>query len=386
MSSIHARSRRAHRPNIAPIKTDTSSFPDVSRRYSSRPSVPYSGTSRSRLNSIGYAQDVMHSGPSPMRHNLSDASDVVAPYVWVSRQFCPTPVSDISPHTKVWPTVFETHARRPRQMSMGHGDVFRQSTAGALRVSATRAASRRQSMYTYRARNRSMDVGLQRQQQHRLSLWERGHRIFGRPGEADVLVKPLHLNLPLREIRSWSKESSSASPLSRRVHVHAVVNSKSRGRFGLTRKFKLEELRATALDPLPCPQSKNFNRQVLLSRLQLSDEDLEPQSPVDLEMADDSDDEVMIKKEKTEMPPDFKNSQPVLKAKAVPMSLQYVRSQLPALAAVMLKGEVGRGDVVELAMPHPTAWSSTIAYVYTGERELLTEEVRENIWYLGGKA
>ncbi|KAM0460141.1 hypothetical protein ACHAO4_002272 [Trichoderma viride] len=381
MSSIHARSRRAH---LAPIKTDTSSFPEISRRYSSRPSVSYSGTTRSRLNSIGYAQEVMHSGPSPMRRNLSDASDMVAPYVWVSRQLCPTPVSDISPHTKVWPSVLEAHARRPRQMSIGHGDMFRQSTAGALRVSATRAASRRQSMYTYRARNRSIDVELQRIQHHRLSLWERGHRIFGLPEEADYLVKPLHLKRPLREIRSWSKESSSTSPLSQRVFVHAVINSESPDSIALEREFDLRRLRATVLDPLPSPQSKNFNREVLLSRLKLSDEDLERQPPVDIEMADDGDDEVVVKKEKTEMPL-FEHPRSVPKASTVPMSLQYARSQLPALAAVMLMDKVKRGDTIELAMPHPSEWPSTIAYVYTGERELLTKKVRENIWYLGGK-
>lgn len=318
MSSIHARSRRAH---LAPIKTDTSSFPDSSRRYSSRPSVSHSGTTRSRLNSIGYAQDVMHPGPSPLRRNLSDASEVVAPYVWVSRQICPTPVSEISPHTKVWPTLYETHARRPRQMSMGHGDLFRQSTAGALRMSATRAASRRQSMYTYRARNGSIDVQLQRIQQHRLALWERGHRIFGLPQDTDIFVKPLDLDMPLKEIRSWPKHSSSASPLPQRIFVHAVINSESRRRrFGLTREFNLDELRATVLDPLPCPQSKDFSREILLSRLPLSDEDLESQAPLDLEMADASDDEVVVKKEKTDMPPISKYPQPVPKAKAVPMS------------------------------------------------------------------
>lgn len=67
------------------------------------------------------------------------------------------------------------------------------------------------------------------------------------------------------------------------------------------------------------------------------------------------------------------------------LGLQYARSQLPALAAVMLMDKVKRGDTIELAMPHPSEWPSTIAYVYTGERELLTKKVRENIWYLGGK-
>jgi hypothetical protein len=127
--------------------------------------------------------------------------------------------------------------------------------------------------------------------------------------------------MPLKEIRSWPKQPSSASPLSQRVFVHAVINSESRRRrFGLTREFKLDELRATALDPLASPQSKDFSRQVLLSRLPLSDEDLESQPPVDLEMADDSDDEVVVKKERTDMPPIFQHPQPVPKAKAVPMS------------------------------------------------------------------
>lgn len=268
----------------------------------------------------------MHAGASPMRRNPSvselmpDAPGMVAPYgtVWISRQVCPTPVSDISPHTKVWPAVLETHARRPRQMSMGHGDMFRQGTAGTRRVSYARPASRRPSRYTYRASSRSIDVELQRNQQHR--LWEQGHSIFGLPEEADVLVKPLRLNRPLKEIRSWSEEPSSASPLPKRVFVRAVIRSKSHVAVALEREFDLDHLRATILDPLPCPQSSDFNREVLLSRLELSDEDLEPQSPVDAEMADDDDGDVAVKKEKQDMPPFLKHPQFVPKATTVPMS------------------------------------------------------------------
>lgn len=50
-----------------------------------------------------------------------------------------------------------------------------------------------------------------------------------------------------------------------------------------------------------------------------------------------------------------------------------------------MSNRVRRGDTIELAMPHPSAWPSTVAYVYTGERELLKDNVRENILYLGGK-
>ncbi|KAL7926886.1 hypothetical protein ACQKWADRAFT_92216 [Trichoderma austrokoningii] len=387
MSAIHAQ----RRPVIAPIKTDTSCFSDGPRRFSSHQSGSYSGIPRSRLNSLSYAQDVMHPVASPMRRNFSDASEMVAhPYVFVSRQVCPTPMSEISPHTKVWPAVYDTHATRPRHMSIGHGEVYRQTTARVPRGPYTRA-SRRQSIYTpdYRIRNRSIvDAELQRSQRHRLSLWEQGHKIFGRPEEADVLVKPLQLKRPLREIRSWSEEPCSAPPSSQRVVVRAVVRSKSRAPIAMKREFNLTQLRATVLDPPPGPQSSDFNHEVLLSRLQLSDEDIESKYPVDAEMADDGDDDdvvVVVKKEHPDMPPFLDRPQFVLKASAIPMSLQYARLQLPGLAAIMLSGRVRRGDTIELAMPHPSAWPATAVYIYTGERELLTQSVKENIMYLGGK-
>ncbi|KAH8121815.1 hypothetical protein FP744_10007065 [Trichoderma asperellum] len=389
-----SRSRRAPRPVIAPIKTDTASFPDGCHRFSNRLSIPYSGMTRSRLNSLGCAQDVIHSSASPMRRNLSvpevmsDTSEVMTPFgtVWISRQVCPTPVSDVSPRTKGWPAVVEAHAIRPRQMSMGHGDMFRQSTAGALRMSYVNlSANRRRSMPAYGAAHRQLHMQLQQIRQYRHSLWEQGHRIFGRSEEADFLVKPLQLRRPRREIRSWSEGPSSASPLSKRVWVRAIIRSKSHVPIGLKREFDLDDLRATIPDPIPSPQSSNFNREVLLSRLELSDEDVDSQSPVDSEMADDGDSDVVVKTEKPDMPPFLKHPKFLPKATSVPMSVQYARAQLPALAAIMMSNRVRRGDTIELAMPHPSAWPSTVAYVYTGERELLKDNVRENILYLGGK-
>lgn len=65
--------------------------------------------------------------------------------------------------------------------------------------------------------------------------------------------------------------------------------------------------------------------------------------------------------------------------------VQYARAQLPALAAIIMSGRVRRGDLIDLALPHPQVWPETIAYVYTGEAQLLTEQTKENILYLGGK-
>lgn len=55
------------------------------------------------------------------------------------------------------------------------------------------------------------------------------------------------------------------------------------------------------------------------------------------------------------------------------------------LAAIMMSEQVRGGDRIDLPMPHPRAWTETAAFVYTGEEELLTEEVKVNILYLGGK-
>ncbi|KAI0473897.1 hypothetical protein GGR56DRAFT_554511 [Xylariaceae sp. FL0804] len=71
--------------------------------------------------------------------------------------------------------------------------------------------------------------------------------------------------------------------------------------------------------------------------------------------------------------------------KTVPIHLPYARAKLPVLAALMLSGHVRNGDVLYLPMPRAEAWPATVRYVYTGQEELLTPAVRENIWYLAGK-
>jgi hypothetical protein len=66
------------------------------------------------------------------------------------------------------------------------------------------------------------------------------------------------------------------------------------------------------------------------------------------------------------------------------LDLEYARSYLPVLAALLLSGHVREGDVLDVPIPHPQAWTQTVAYVYTGRGDL-TDPIRENIIYLGGK-
>lgn len=49
----------------------------------------------------------------------------------------------------------------------------------------------------------------------------------------------------------------------------------------------------------------------------------------------------------------------------------------------MLSGHVKTGDTIDLPMPHPEAWTQTVAYSYTGRGEL-TEAIKQNILHLGG--
>lgn len=49
----------------------------------------------------------------------------------------------------------------------------------------------------------------------------------------------------------------------------------------------------------------------------------------------------------------------------------------------MLSGHVKSGDTIALPMPHPEAWTQTVAYTYTGKGEL-TDAIKQNILHLGG--
>ncbi|KAI1641333.1 hypothetical protein F4809DRAFT_636623 [Biscogniauxia mediterranea] len=70
--------------------------------------------------------------------------------------------------------------------------------------------------------------------------------------------------------------------------------------------------------------------------------------------------------------------------KTMPIHLKYARAFLPVLAGLLQLGDVRKGDVVYLPVPHAGAWPQTLRYVYTGRGEL-TPAVRANIVYLAGK-
>lgn len=65
--------------------------------------------------------------------------------------------------------------------------------------------------------------------------------------------------------------------------------------------------------------------------------------------------------------------------------LVYARTQLPVLAAIIMSDRVPRGDLIEIPLPFPRAWLETVAFVYTGNEEFATAQVKQNVLYLGGR-
>ena len=65
------------------------------------------------------------------------------------------------------------------------------------------------------------------------------------------------------------------------------------------------------------------------------------------------------------------------------IDVDYALSYLPVLALLLLSGHIRKGDQIDLPLPHPDAWSETVAWVYTG-RGTLSDAARKNIEHLGG--
>ncbi|QYS97008.1 hypothetical protein H0G86_004243 [Trichoderma simmonsii] len=258
-------------------------------------------------------------------------------------------------------------------------------------------------------------------QRARIELWRQGAQRFGRLEDADVFVRPLPLGKSHENIGSPSRDPDSpftvspssplpspalpspASPsptstLSRRLSVQAKIHSNSHSPIVLKREFDLDALRDTIPDPLPSPRSPNFNPEALLSVLEPlnrkrrascspdSDSTNASNDENDKEYGDKgSDGDAEMTAETMASPEPFQRPRVSAQHTVVPINVQYARAQLPALAAIIMSGRVRRGDMIDLALPHPQVWPETIAYVYTGEAQLLTEQTKENILYLGGK-
>ncbi|ROV93418.1 hypothetical protein VMCG_08410 [Cytospora schulzeri] len=205
-----------------------------------------------------------------------------------------------------------------------------------------------------------------------LQTW--GHVYFGDPTKADVFVAPSAMR------RLSGTDSVEGHSHSDRLVIRARVRPKGKERkpFIITRSFDLGELRAT----LPSPSTP-----VASSRRQSGASSSSPDTAISPRMANSP---LVLSRASSvtaSSPLAVRRGSHQQKgnSREVPIHLPYARYYLPALAALMLSGHVRTGDTIDLPMPHPEAWTQTVAYVYTGNGEP-TEAMRQNILHLGGRA
>ncbi|KAG9235953.1 hypothetical protein BJ875DRAFT_373125 [Amylocarpus encephaloides] len=85
--------------------------------------------------------------------------------------------------------------------------------------------------------------------------------------------------------------------------------------------------------------------------------------------------------------PTIASSETVIRARLgqgpTPIHVEYALHFLPVLATLLLSSHVRKGDMIDLAVPHPEIWKDVVTWVYTG-RPTVTKGMEEVIRYLGG--
>ncbi|KAF7557206.1 hypothetical protein G7046_g6087 [Stylonectria norvegica] len=220
-------------------------------------------------------------------------------------------------------------------------------------------------------------------QRHREHIRRRGLMGSIHPREADLMVVPVE-HRRLSSIASSNQEGALLTPVPQdgRLTIRVVIHSRDRKPAVLTRTFDLDELRATIPDPSPSPQVQAGRRASLATLQAPPISSLRPTLPAITSGRRHSSGAIHGLEPSRSPVMERRGSRQELAP--VPIHLEYARAYLPVLAAIILSEIVRPGDTIELPLPHPRAWQDTVAYVYTGRVEV-TELIRQNILYLGGK-
>ncbi|KAL6413551.1 uncharacterized protein AUP68_03066 [Ilyonectria robusta] len=202
--------------------------------------------------------------------------------------------------------------------------------------------------------------------------------------EPDLFVLPVELRR-LSTIATPNSDGAIPSPypVEGRLTTRVVIHSRNQKPLVLTRTFDLDELRATIPNPRPVPSAQS-SRRSSVATLRPPTNTPQPTSPP-LSAA---------RKERRHSTAGLyglePHRSPGLERRAarqvltpIPIHLEYARTYLPVLAAIILSAIVQPGDTIELPLPYPRAWADTMAYIYT-RQVVLTDRIHENIIYLGG--
>ncbi|KAM7208999.1 hypothetical protein V8F20_000608 [Naviculisporaceae sp. PSN 640] len=254
------------------------------------------------------------------------------------------------------------YARRPTLAEDSRAIPFQRHLEVPRSTAHTSVAERRRSLPP------SLPAARRAARQRRQELQAWGHVYFGNGSEADCFVNPCAL--ARRPSDASSVDGSGAEEISgdrekeyrrqSRLVIRARIRPRALDRkpFLLTRTFDMDEIRATVPDPEPTSPA---------SRRQSADYPARKSRPYDPARPDREPEKA-----------------PAKGLKIMPIHMQYARTYFPVIAALIYSGHLQTGDIIDFPVPHPEAWAQTVAYAYTGQGEL-TEAVKENILYLGGK-
>ncbi|KAK4241821.1 hypothetical protein C8A03DRAFT_40787 [Achaetomium macrosporum] len=207
-------------------------------------------------------------------------------------------------------------------------------------------------------------------QQLRQDLLDWGRVYLGNARVADCFVAAAALRRPSDSSSADEAAAAKDKPFEgrNRVTIRARVRpcALDRKPFLLRRTFDMDELRATIPEPSPVtagaapPAAESNSQSPVLTSQRRSSMAAGIEHGLDL------------------------GRSPLQTTNTVPIHLKYARAFLPVLAALLYSGHIKTGDIINLPLPYPEAWVQTVAYVYTGQGEL-TEAMKQNILYLGGK-
>ncbi|KAI5927336.1 hypothetical protein F4810DRAFT_361047 [Camillea tinctor] len=222
-------------------------------------------------------------------------------------------------------------------------------------------------------------------------LWSIGHLHFNNAKTADAFVIPRSLRResnPFTETChsgvSQGDDGLSRLTMPNRLTARIVIRPRAHERklFKFQHSFDMDELRASVPDPPPSlikdetpseeqdlVSNSTIHPTPMLGRRKsaVRSNSISSTSPRDLRSGHATDYKSLLADSKT-----------------MPIHLRYAQAFLPVVAGLLQLGDVRKGDVVYLPVPHAGAWTQTLRYIYTGQGEL-TPSVRANIVYLAGK-
>ncbi|EQL02779.1 hypothetical protein G6O67_008525 [Ophiocordyceps sinensis] len=222
-------------------------------------------------------------------------------------------------------------------------------------------------------------------QRYREILWQIGQEQFGKVSRDAYFVFVVAEEMePPRAAGAGEGPNVGQSSMAdeTRYPFRAVIRSGDVS-IKLKRDFDMRVLRATIPEPIASPCSPNFDRSSLLAPFS-PDAGL-PLSPA--VYTGPVTRRASAKKRKLQSGAAYSPGEKPQSAgpRPVPIHLPYARAHLPVLASIILSDLVRSGSTIQLPMPHPKAWAETAAYVYTGQEQLLSEQVKANMRHLGGK-